>query len=519
MASAAAFNRAGFFLSVPFYLLAAGALTLFVLAVIGNSAWPEASGPAFIAAAFTGYLAFEVRREINARGLLALVSPAVLVAFVHFSLSYSVPIGSTFFNDYTFLQLTFRSNDSEFMGWISYTMAMVGVSAVAYWRGYRFVFAGRATNFMIGALSSTRLMRTELNLRAYVAVCLFAVAIGARLVQIRLGVFGFGSDAAALIEYAEYRPYLDYAVSGGRLALFLIALHTFRPDAKKGFTWPLVLIAATLLEVAFGLLSGFKGQTTFSVITVALAYFVVHGRIPMRFIVATAVVLYLAYVVVEPFRDLRNRNLAFDSTSIVSMSENLIDAINVDSSQQSFENILFQIAGRTNLVVQATLALRFRDVNEDLGPAAPPLLTLLLLSPVYAFIPRIVWADKPVVYTGTWFSQYVHGGDPLGLVSVAMGATGYFYLAGGIAVVIIGFFVLGLLHRILFDALTSFGAGGWLVYLCLVPGLAVIPSEVAAHLTGTVQLLLIALVIQVVVLRRDSNATIVATDWRAKFVK
>ena len=67
----------------------------------------------------------------------------------------------------------------------------------------------------------------------------------------------------------------------------------------------------------------------------------------------------------------------------------------------------------------------------------PKFLENILSSPAYAVIPRFLWPSKPYGDVGAWFNRVVFGGSIYS--ATGMSPIGYLYLAGGAAVVVVGF--------------------------------------------------------------------------------
>src|SRR3546814_15261390 len=85
--------------------------------------------------------------------------------------------------------------------------------------------------------------------------------------------------------------------------------------------------------------------------------------------------------------------------------------------------------------------------SSDLG--SPTFLTNIALSPAYAFIPRVIWKEKPSGDLGLWYTHVVMG---LGSYSsTAMGPVTYLYFAGGALAVFVGFMGFGILQKVLLD--------------------------------------------------------------------
>ena len=123
-------------------------------------------------------------------------------------------------------------------------------------------------------------------------------------------------------------------------------------------------------------------------------------------------------------------------------------------------------------------------VNES----GPNFLSDLLLSPAHAVIPRMFWDSKPYQNIGLWYTFEVMGlADPT-LSSTAMGPFTYLNFAGGPVAVVIGFFIVGLLQRALFDGMRQFGGGGLIVFLGLLRNLVLIDSAFNSFLTSIIRL-------------------------------
>ncbi len=68
--------------------------------------------------------------------------------------------------------------------------------------------------------------------------------------------------------------------------------------------------------------------------------------------------------------------------------------------------------------------------------------------PVYIFVPRIVWPNKPVFNMGLWFTQtYVNAAAT---TATAITYPGDFYLNFGLSGVILGMFLTGIFYRIVY---------------------------------------------------------------------
>jgi len=99
----------------------------------------------------------------------------------------------------------------------------------------------------------------------------------------------------------------------------------------------------------------------------------------------------------------------------------------------------------------------------------------------YAFIPRIVWRDKPIVSRGTWFTTYL-GMAPRpeeATTSTGMTAYGEWYWNFGILGVIGGMFLTGVLEGGLWRLAGTFPAyepHTMLLYVAITVNVIVLPE-------------------------------------------
>ena len=119
----------------------------------------------------------------------------------------------------------------------------------------------------------------------------------------------------------------------------------------------------------------------------------------------------------------------------------------------------------------ASLGVEYEDSGKR-SENAPEFLKDIFLSPLYAIIPRALWEGKETSRHGQWYNQEVIGISDSG-TSVGMSPITYLYFAGNWLAVFLGFFFVGIVHRIL--ALSLLEHGG-VVYLMMLPTMIAIDS-------------------------------------------
>lgn len=148
----------------------------------------------------------------------------------------------------------------------------------------------------------------------------------------------------------------------------------------------------------------------------------------------------------------------------------------------------------------ASLGIEYAAKNE-LPAGSPAFLGDIFLAPAHAFIPSFLWKSKPLQNIGLWYTNQVLGFTFFS--STAMSAFTYLNFAGGPLAVILGFLMVGILQRGLFDGLRHFGGGGLIVLFGLLGTLVNIDSAFNAFFVGVIRFLPILVVVQYVLLRRS----------------
>jgi hypothetical protein len=107
------------------------------------------------------------------------------------------------------------------------------------------------------------------------------------------------------------------------------------------------------------------------------------------------------------------------------------------------------------------------DVSEEMGDPS-----LYLKIPLIAFVPRVVWPDKPVIQAGAVFGRLffipLQYQSSLDSISIGMYHIGDLYVTFGVIGVLIGMCVLGCVYRLfyqLFDPTRSSDVGMKFLYI------------------------------------------------------
>ena len=417
--------------------------------------------------AYTGfllvYLMIEICRTFVTDKVGRLINPVVLASIATFGLQFGIT------------NFMYGPHDEFLAGllgerayyWMSQAMLYVLLGAFAMWRGFRSQMGVKMAVWLWSWLLSKGILRQKLDIRwPFIVLCL-VVSLSCRLFQTSLGVFGYSSEMEQLYQLAAFRMYLDIGSSLSRLALFGLALSYF----ARTHYHPVhhgVLIFVLFFEITFGFLAGFKGQTVMPLIILGLAYYSIKRRLPKGLMVTSVFLIFFAFSIIEPFRRERNSDASFETRNIKSIGAAIWKQtkkreLSLASANEIFSEYYSSFLGRLNIVPMAARAIQHKE-EHGLSQGAPRFLKRVLLSPVYAWVPRLLWPTKPTGDLGLWFSIKVIGMPPTTKSSTGMSPISYLYFAGGWLGIFLGFFVIGMLQRILYAGLWFAGVGSFIIF-------------------------------------------------------
>jgi hypothetical protein len=347
------------------------------------------------------------------------------------------------------------------------------VGVLALWTGY---WSGVAHWLARAIASSTllhRVIRPGLSLNIWAALALVLVSTGFRLLSIRLGLYGYSASPERRELAEAYSQYLAMAGDLGKVVLVAVSLATFQGRLGK---WPLLLLLFT--ETAFGVLSGFKSAVLLPSLIVGLSAYAIRGRLPTLLLPSIAVGLFVAYAIIQPFREARFQEFEFDETSVSSIIDTFVASRDAAYTQREPDGPVAKTTAslfvRVSDVASAANGIEFAERWEVLPEGSPAFLRDIVLSPLYSVIPRFIWEDKPLNDVGVWYTQVVMGEGTTS--STAMYPVTYLNFAGGVAAVVLGFLVVGLIQSALFRGVSAHRGAALFVAICLIGSLGHVDS-------------------------------------------
>lgn len=444
-------------------------------------------------------------RRLNPAGWL--VDPAVAATigtfFVGFVLSPVIYFDSS--SRASLIAFRFLGGDERWT-WLSRATAYTLAGFIAFWVGYRSrVGDACALKIRTNPFIDRHLRRT-FRIHPTGVMVILGISIAARLAQVSLGIYGYASDIDLLYGYASITQYLGFVGNLGKLALVAFAM-TFYSGTRTDSWARNGMIVAFATELIGGLLSGFKGAVILPVVLLGVCAYWCQGRISRSFILLGVVLLAAAYLVIEPFRMIRNVDAEFNGRDITSIAAAVMagarvanENIQADAPGALSSDIASATIDRSNLIGSTALAINYMDTQPELPEGSPKFLQNVLMSPLLAFVPRLVWPDKPLQNVGAWFGREVLGSTSI-THAEAMGPVGYLYFAGGLLAIVGGFLAGGAFVKAVYESF-RYRPGGAIVYIGALSNIAVIESAYYTLFAGTLQLLAVLLVAQFFILEK-----------------
>ncbi len=175
--------------------------------------------------------------------------------------------------------------------------------------------------------------------------------------------------------------------------LGLLMLAYAQSRFQRAYLTPL-LIAVVVFQFAFGFIVDVKGDALMGAVLVILVKLLTQGRVPRMWLVVIGVSVALAFPVLQANRVVRGES-GMDRTAA---AQNVVQVLKkaVATSRQASsanfrpESFFERLSLKTS--VELIVSRTGKDVAFQDGDTLSPLLT--------AFIPRLIWPDKPDVQTG-----------------------------------------------------------------------------------------------------------------------
>lgn len=373
----------------------------------------------------------------------------------------------------------------------------VSTGTFALWLGYRFTL-GTLNREPRASLAAGTISNVTI-IQPVAVLCLYAVSVGIRLFQIATGQYAYLQDTGAS-DFLAIRQWLTYGAQIWVIVLPATALTALR--RRVPLLSLTTLLFMVLIEAAFTFLGGTKGAIIQLLALIVACSFYARHRIPWRLVVASGLLFILVFPINQLYRPavlsgaVDNRNLFAAAGTIATLAEETWLSAPLMENLQAF---LDGVIGRQSMLIQSVSLAAY--VTPDTIPYRYGHDYFLL--PLYILIPRIIWPSKPMLSGSVQFSIDYVGERPNTINSTAVTPFGDFYLNFGLAGILVGMYLLGIVYRWCYQMVCESNAEPSLVlYLGLLFWAANIEGEVVGLIQGFIQQLIIFYVLTRVMYRR-----------------
>jgi hypothetical protein len=437
-----------------------------------------------------GYLAFEINLlRKNSGNPYWLINPVVLASFITFVMQFGVTNILYFLPEDILIGIGAYPEVTEAM---NYLMVLVLLGAFAMWRGYHSRLSVAVSKVVSKNSEFNNILKRSYHFQPFFLATCVGLSLLSRLWEVWLGVYGYSSELILVYDLAKYTQYLALGESLGKAALISVALEYYSQEARK---LPAVVLYSLLAyEVFFGLLSGLKSQIGMPFIIVGLCKFYQQRKFPVWVVGAICLSVIVGYMVIEPFRIVRYQDPGFEGRTVSGIYRSMLDRdIFYKPTRDDLLSILLKVINRSNLTYTGSLGIEYADAGS-LPDDSPDFLKNMFLAPAHAIVPRIIWEGKPYQDIGWWYTRVVLGQNILS--STGMSPFTYLYFAGGVILVFLGFFVVGIVQRTWWDAFFHRGSGSALLFFGMLGTLVVIDSAFDTFFVALFRMTPLLLIVQ-----------------------
>jgi hypothetical protein len=319
------------------------------------------------------------------------------------------------------------------------------------------------------------------------------IGIGLRIYMVAKGYFGYLMVRSAYFgSLAESQTVSQLSILS-EFGFVLAAIDFYRhPHSARRRTLFLVLL---LIELVTAAVEGFKGPVLFTGLMVIITYFYIQGRFPTGYLIL-AVLAVTAFTPINlAYRDLINRGRV-DSTDVLTVGATAASVSGNLYQQRGPGQLLLEggldLSRRLALLPDVALVMDYVDRTGDLWYGK----TYIYL-PLYAVVPRYLWPDKPISELGYWFSYAVLGNPRSEHQSEALMLPGELYLNFGLPGVCVGFLLLGLFLRFVYQRYALRGDLSYLfVYIMLWQNLKTLEFDLLPWGAGLIRQVALLLIIR-----------------------
>jgi hypothetical protein len=324
---------------------------------------------------------------------------------------------------------------------------------------------------------------------------LIIIAIATIFIGLITGTFGYS------YEFSDYiSNFQQFIALFSNLSIFAVVLLVFfYYDNKKIRKY---IYAVILVFFLLGLGYGHKSTAVIYILMFIITLYFKYLKFNIRLLLFLVVGIIIAYIIVEPFRIYYNLYGQYYNT------KNIDDYFELFLNSSKFGNrngasnlvdIGIQFINRNSYIKQLSMAINYADSHNYSFENG---WKNIILSPLYAIIPRFLWTSKPEADIGLWFTKNVVG-LPYN-TSTGFTPQGYLYLLSRVLGIIIGFVIIGIFQRLLFNSFYKKSLF-MIVYITIFWELSIPGDLIWAYFSGIIQNSILLTIILILISRSYSS--------------
>jgi hypothetical protein len=364
-------------------------------------------------------------------------------------------------------------------------MVLTLVGFIAFWTGSLLFLRRSKIRFV--ALTQTTPKRLVI-----VNFAMLIVGILAKVVLWKLGLLAYLSDQSAKDSALPYVGWLSLASNLLLGSLVVSAIERYGRQSTNPLT-SIIFWCSLLSSLVTGAISGMKGAFVIPVLLVVLIYGITQRRLHRA-----AFLFPFLIIVIYPFNTAYRNNLnsgdRMQATTLAGLEAVLTKSL-VDAARSPLDQA--QSGADRSTARLSMLAF----VHDIVGLPSPSLLNgdeKLWLAPIYPFIPRFLWEDKPIFDKGVRLSVALGRPDT---TSSAITPIGDLFMLNGATGVAIGMLIYGICFQLYmnFAGRRPLTERGLLVYLSVLVPLMNFENYVVAEVSAIAQGLITITVVSLLI--------------------
>ncbi|MEK6322367.1 MAG: O-antigen polysaccharide polymerase Wzy [Acidobacteriota bacterium] len=240
------------------------------------------------------------------------------------------------------------------------------------------------------------------------------------------------------------------------IAIFLLAWHWLGPSPTlpKWTRW--VLYLGMAFDVGYStMFSYMRGEIAYPLFTFFLA-FLLRKAVSKRIVAIACVVIFVFASIYKVIGDTRGQGIRGSERIAIIIEQYLSNGSDVNQAreEEGGDSALMSLIARGCNFGQLSQVVHIADEEGYYDGK-----TLEYLS--YAFIPRLIWPEKPLITPGQWFAEKIGHGTRLSETkfsnSINMSVAGEFYLNFGWIGAVSGLILMGFLYAIFWESADFYG--------------------------------------------------------------